>query len=292
MLFLPDLNQTSMNDFAEKLYKELAEELELIHDLGALPVKRLSTAVSATAAATYKLKVHLEEHPFTKEQDEIDFFKIWKPRFASEQFFALEKFTIETNRPLTDIPSLKSYYEQELLFIGRFFNQHQFLYQYYKFEFTELDRVLFIRGSISSNIILPETADLNPQFSTKGDHLFAKFIAYEKIQAYLLDELKSLDHPMKSSDENKGLTELKWTGETINLAELAYGIWLTGQMNNGNASVTEIFEFLERCFQAKIGTAFRRWQSISRRKRLSQTKYLDQMREVIRRRLDDENDIK
>jgi hypothetical protein len=280
-----------MNNFAEKLYKELAEELELIHDLGALPVKRLATAVSTTAAATYKLKAHLEEHPFTKEQDEIEFFKIWKPRFASEQFFALEKFTIETNRPLTDIQSLKGYYEQELLFINRFFSQHQFLYQYYKFEFTELDHMLFIRGSVSSNIILPETVDLNPQFSTKGDHLFAKFIAYDKLRIYLLDERKSLDNPIRSSDENKGLAELRWTGETINLAEVAYGIWLTGQINYGNASVTEIFDYLGKCFQAKIGTAFRRWQSISRRKRLSQTKFLNQMRDAIQKRLDDENGI-
>jgi hypothetical protein len=283
-------NTYVMNDFAKKLYTDLSEELELIHDLGTLPVKRLSAAVSTVAEAVNKLKSRLNDHPFINEQDEVDFFKNWKPLFAAEQFYALEKFTIETNRPLTDSQLLKSYFEQELLFINRFFNQHQFLYQYYKFEFNELDQVLFVRGSAGSHMILPETPDLDPQFSTKGDHLFARFIAYEKLQVYLLEELKSMENPFKILNESgESSVDVKWTGETINLAELGYGVWLTGQVNNGNASITEIFECLERCFKVKLGTAFRRWQSISKRKRLGPTKYTDDVRAAILKRLDDEN---
>ncbi|HTD41255.1 MAG TPA: RteC domain-containing protein, partial [Mucilaginibacter sp.] len=225
------------------------------------------------------------------EQEEIVFFKNWKPLFIAEQYYALEKFTIEANRPLTDSQSLKSYYEQELAFINRFFTQQQFLYQYYKFEFTELDQVLFVRGNEASNIVLPETPDLDPQFSTKGDHLFAKFIAYEKLRAYLVDELKSLQNPVRThSDPGINSAEVKWTGETINLAEIGYGVWLTGQVNNGNATITEILECLERCFRIKIGTAFRRWQSISRRKRIKPTKYLDEMKNAVLKRLDEENE--
>jgi hypothetical protein len=282
-----------MKAYPEKLYIDLAEELELIHDLGTLPVRRLSAAVSATAEATSKLRNHLLSHPPANELEEIDFFKNWKPLFTAEQYYALEKFTIETNRPLTDSQSLKSYYEQELAFISRFFTQQQFLYQYYKFEFTELDQVLFARGGIASNIVLPETPDLDPQFSTKGDHLFAKFIAYEKLQVFLLDELQGLQSPGKASnDVGESSAEVKWTGETINLAEIGYGVWLTGQVNNGNASITEILECLEICFKVKIGTAFRRWQSISRRKRVKPTKYLDEMRDAVLKRLDEENEMK
>lgn len=86
--------------------------------------------------------------------------------------------------------------------------------------------------------------------------------------------------------------ELKWTGETINLVELAYGVWLTGQINNGNAGITEIIQWLETHFQVKIGRAYRRWTSISKRKRIAPTKYLDKIRDAVLKRLDEGNALR
>ncbi|MGY3212851.1 RteC domain-containing protein [Mucilaginibacter sp. HD30] len=82
---------------------------------------------------------------------------------------------------------------------------------------------------------------------------------------------------------------MKWTGDTINLVEIAYGIWLTGQINHGNAGIAEITQFLETSFRVNIGRPFRRWQSISNRKRVSPVKYVDQIKDAILKRLDDEN---
>jgi len=114
------------------------------------------------------------------------------------------------------------------------------------------------------------------------------------LQSYIADELIGLESPVKFS--NAAMTEspieLKWTRETINLVELAYGIWLTGQINNGNAGITEIIQSLEIHFQVKIGRAYRRWTSISKRKRVAPTKYLDQIRDAVLKRLDEENSLK
>jgi hypothetical protein len=81
---------------------------------------------------------------------------------------------------------------------------------------------------------------------------------------------------------------LKWTGETINLVEIAYGIWLTGQVNHGNASISEIVLWLEKHFAVRVGKAHRRWQNISGRKRLSYTRYLDECKAAIEKRVEDE----
>jgi len=86
---------------------------------------------------------------------------------------------------------------------------------------------------------------------------------------------------------------MRWTGETINLVEIAYGIWLTGQLNNGQlnngqVSVTEIVEFLEVAFRVKIGKPHRRWQGIARRKRLGYTRFLDEMKGAIEKRVEEE----
>lgn len=273
---------------------QLEEELTLFSEMGTLPVRRLTGALNCVSEALAKLKDYLVEHPFKDQVEEIDFFKHKKPRVVSEKLYALEIFTIETNRPIGDRLELKGFYEQELLFIKRFFTQYQFLHQYYKFELKELDQFLFVRGAKISDNVLSETFDPDPQFSTSCDYLFAKFMAFDRLQLYISDELMSLENPVKLAnvDIKESLIELKWTGETINLVELAYGIWLTGQINNGNAGITEIIQWLEVHFQVRIGRAYRRWTSISKRKRVAQTKYLDQIRDALLKRLDEENAIK
>lgn len=270
-----------MNEFAQTLYTELAEELELIHDLGDLPVRRLTTAVNATAATIKKLRAHLAEMPPANDQEEIDLFKRWKPKFAAEQYFALEKFTIETNRPLTDPALLRAYYEQELAVVNRFFTQHEFLYQYFKFGFTELDHLLFLRTNITAADFLLITADLDPAFSTKGDNLCAKFIACEKLRDYLVLELNPAAEPIRP------LKTLRWTGDKMNLAELAYGIYDTAQVNNGDIDIKDIIAWLEETLNVSLNRHYRMFTEMKNRKSVSPTRFLDHMGAMVRRHLVD-----
>jgi hypothetical protein len=72
----------------------------------------------------------------------------------------------------------------------------------------------------------------------------------------------------------------------INVIELAYGLWLTGQINNGNASLNQIVRWLEKSLSVSIGIAQRKFSEISRRKRISITKYLDQMKDAIIKKIE------
>jgi hypothetical protein len=277
-----------MNDFTNKLYNELTEDLNLFADLGALPVRRVTGALAGIRDCLDALKKYTTEHPFDDEQSEINFFKYEKPKFLAEQIYVLEITAIQTNRPLYDAEAIRHFYEQELKNIRRFFEQYKFLYQYYLMDANDFDRMLFVRGASAPGILLPERPDLDPAFATAGDYTFARFMAYERLQAFLIEEISGTD---KSATQDSTVTEtglLKWTGESINLVELAYGMWLTGQVNNGNVSITEIIEWLEAHFRVKIGKAHRRWQSISRRKRIASFKYVDELKEALVKRLDDE----
>jgi len=281
-----------MNEYSKTLYTALKEDLELIAELGTLPIRRYTAALTAIKEALFKLFNYTDTHPFKSLEEEIDFFKHEKPLYVSEQLYAQEIFNFETNRPIGDSQALKNYYELELQFIKRFFNQYQFLYQYYLFELKELDELLFVRGIKPSDIILPENAGSDVNFSTACDGLFARFIANERLQAYVLAELKSLNSPIVQVAVESDSVELKWTGESINLVELAYGIWLTGQINHGNATITDIIKWMELHFQISIGRAYKRWTSISKRKRVTPTKFIDQLKAALMKRLDDENDIR
>lgn len=81
---------------------------------------------------------------------------------------------------------------------------------------------------------------------------------------------------------------LRWTGESINLVELAYGVWLTGQLNNGNATISETIRWMESSLDIRIGRAYRRWTEISRRDPVNTTKFLDRMKVAILERIRNE----
>jgi len=276
----------------EKWLHEMENELMLLDDMETTPVERLRHSMPLINRIIADVKKLVIDIGFASPEAEIYFFKHIKPRFYAHQIYEILLYNLRTQKPVGTPEMVKAFYEAELLQIFREFRINAFPYAYYQTKATELDQIYFIRDAQPINIPVLELIDPLPGFSTTMDYTFAKFIAYERQRDYLLEQISNMQiksniRDVVSEDEVK----LKWTGDTINLAEIAYGIWLTGQINDGNASVTEIFDYLGKCFQAKIGTAFRRWQSISRRKRLSQTKFLNQMRDAVQKRLDDENGI-
>ena len=268
------------------VYDELIEEVNLYAEMGTLPVKRYAGKLEVIRKALATLKQFVQEHPFADEQEEINFFKYEKPAFVCELLCAQHMFMIETQRrQFNEEVLIRSYYEQELKVMRHFFIQHQFLYQYYMLEASELDNILFLRGADASAVLLPENPDLDREYATNGDYLFAQFLAYEKVQEFLIDEL----YP--ASERGILSKQMAWTGESVNLVELAYGLQLTGQLNDGLATITEIIQWLEKHLHVDVGNAYRRWYAISNRKRVTPTKFIDQMRDAINKRLDDDNGL-
>ena len=265
-----------MKETIKNLYDDMREELSLYSDMGGLPVRRLAGKLNVINRVMADLKNFIVENSFADQQEEINFFKYEKPLFVCELLCAHQVFTIETqSRQFTEALLIRNYYEQELKVIKHHFIQHQFLYQYYLLEASELDTILFVRGAEASAVLLPETPDLDPEYSTKGDYLFAQFLASEKVQDYLINELYPSPEGMRSGKV------LRWTGETVNLVELAYGLFLTGQLNNGKATIAEIIQWLEMQFNVDVGNGYRRWHAISNRKRVTPTKFIDQMRDAV-----------
>lgn len=268
---------------------QLDEDIELFDEMGIPAGQKLNGKLNSIRQAIADLKALLNQQPFSSTDEEIQFFKHLKPQFIARQLFALDVFTIEAGKPVDTAEVVKSYFEQELKYIRKYYDQNKLMHQYYLLDGTELDSLLFVRNAQPPGSLIPDVQGFDPHFSTPGDYIFARFITNERIQEFLTDRLYSPQEAETLSGITKRKATLKWTGEAINLAEMAYGIWLTGQVNNGNAGIAEIMSWLEVNFQINIGRPFRRWQAISGRKRVSQVKYIDQMKIAILKRLDDEN---
>jgi len=295
------LKTKTMKAYIQTLYTELQEDLEAYMEMGILPINKLSGALHTLRGTLGKLKSHVLQHPFKDQQEEITFFKKEKPLFVAEQLYAVDLCIIQTAQPRYDTALIREYLESELRQINVYFRKYSFLYQYYQLDSTDMDVLLFVRGAYPKDVLVPDAADPDPAFSTACDHLWARFMAYERLREWLVSEIRAMDGGGAGAQPGNpggdmpppgpvsgGPGGMRWTGETINLVEIAYGIWLTGQLNNGQVSVTEIVEFLEGMFRVKIGKPHRRWQGIARRKRLGYTRFLDEMKAALEKRVEEE----
>lgn len=273
-----------MKEFVQQRFTALQEEVEMFNEMGIAPIKKLTGVISSVRLAMDDLREHIAEHPFADEPSEIQYFKYDQPRFVAEQVFAVEVFTIDHAKPIGDEVLLKAYYEQELKYIRRFFDQHRFLYQYYLLDGTELDALYFRRGITIPTTLLPEGPITDPELSTAGDYLFAKFMALERVQEYLIG---CLYHQSDGAVSIKKRRPMRWTGDKSNLIELAYGLYGTLQINGGKVTIAELIEWFEESFGITLKRYYRRFSEIKMRKSISQSKYLDEMREAFLRYIEE-----
>lgn len=223
---------------------------------------------------------------------EIYFFKFEKPEYYALKIYHVFLFNLLNQKPAGTLEMQRLYFLEELAFIFRFFKQYAFLYEYYRSGFTQMDELLFLRDGMAPTVLLPEVPELDPEFSTGGDYLFAKFMAYEQLREYILGELALLEVKDPAVAPVIGERKwFKWTGEIISLVELGYAIYLSRQINKEKASLGEIFRWLEVSFDVEIGIPANRFREIKRRKRLSRTHFLDHMRKALLDYMDDEDGL-
>nr|WP_121271728.1 RteC domain-containing protein [Pedobacter schmidteae] len=270
------------NNNAKQEFRDLRLKLKAISSRGDFSLMgRFNESISLINAFLAVVRERVTMVAFKDQLEEIYFFKFEKPEYYALKIYEVSLFGILNQRPVGTDEMLRDYYLEELTFISRFFKQYSFLYEYYRSGFTQMDELLFLREGMAPDVLLPEFWELDPEFSTPGDYLFSKFIAYEGLREFILGEIRVLE--VRAASAGVGVAADKkwfdWTGEVINLVELGYAIYLSRQL--GKASLTEIFHWLEVSFGVEIGIPANRFREIKRRKRLSRTHFLDQMRKSL-----------
>lgn len=276
-----------IKEIAEELYKMeriALEEIDNLSDQSITGQRKLRVQTASNFLSLLKEKVL--DYSFASPEEEIHFFKVIKPKFSSLLIFYSNVERLEIDKPEGGVLHLKEYYESELKTIKRFFDGNRQIYSYYRSEDDDLDRQLFLRGvSDTPRWLCKIRVDQDERFSTAGDYLYARIIATEQIARYLETAITGVDfHPFAGDD-----IDTTWTGESINLLEMAYGIYQTAQVNNGKIGLAELVRKFEKVFNVNIGRPYRRFSEIKQRKRLSRTKYLDEMVKSINKKIDDED---
>lgn len=277
-----------IQEFYDKLYIQLQEELTGIAGSGLTPLAGFAADMEAIRIAIIRLNEEIILHPFSSSREEVCFFKSIKPKFYALKIYHKELFNIQQNTPFGGQEALKPYYQDEIIHIRHWFSRHKFYYQYYRLGATEFDDRYFLRSAQLPEIWLDDLPEYNKGSDSPLDGLFAKFMAYEMLQAHIFELMNNPGH----KDVSRISPEVKWTGDKVNLVEVIYGIYHTGQLNNGNAVLSTIIRTMETSFQIDLSRTYRDFVDIKRRKASSPTRYLELMRESLHKHIDSENEYK
>lgn len=273
----------------EILYSGMMEQLESINGILRDSLTNFTDSLSCIAATMQQLREYLREHPFADDRDEIFFFKYTKPRFYCWHIYVVELHHILGALPVGTDQMVRDYYMNELGVINRFIRQHAFGYEYYLADETAKDAEFFLCRNKSTFSPGQEYQSEDSGFSTEMDYLFSMFRAYEMVRDFVIRRLRLLYR----NPDNSIMAELlvcrkrRWSGDKVELIEIAYGIYYTQRINDGKAEIADIVGWLEESLGVDLAQAYRMFVDITRRKTVSYTKYLDEMREAIHRHIEE-----
>lgn len=273
----------------DNLYSEMLEQLEKINGTMRDSIENLNASLSLIGDTMRSLRAYVRIHPFLNEDQEIEFFKYIQPRFTAWQIYYVELHNIIFSAPIGTDQMLRDYYMNEMNMLDRFFKIYPFYYQYYLKNECSKDNIYFLRSTRSQ---FPPGGELLPpghDFSTELDYLYSKFRAYEMLRDFMIKRIKFLyqesDRALIKELAHK--RKRSWSGDKIELIEIAYGIYYTQRLNDGNAEISDIIDWLEDSLNVDLSQAYRMFVDIRRRKTISYTKFLDEMRDAIYTQIED-----
>lgn len=239
-----------------------------------------------------ELRDNIKQYKFENKEDEIYFFKNQKPEILGRLLYFYKIYRIETQCPTGSNDVIKNYLNTELGSLTYFFSRNLDFYQYYRSQSTIYDEYYFIRGKTDIRLCTDSSQfDKDPYFSTGYDYKVAKIIANEMLRIYLNKRLVKLDNSNQIEDNRQRLIKypFRFTGKKVSLIELGYSLVSSGDINNGNAEIKEMMDFLSIMFNVDLGDYYAAYIAMKERK--DRTAYLHRLIDNLTKRMD-EDDMK
>lgn len=273
--------------FKQMLF-ELTEQLSFINLEMDDPIAKSEKSVELTLKAIDNLKKQFLKNKSISNENEIDFFKNIKPKFASLYIYHNAIFKIETKMPHGGERITKKYLNKELKKLKRYFDNNLDFYNYHRTGSTYLDYKYFIRGGHDLKLRLDSFYfEADHRFSTSHDFKVAKILAHDLVQVYIETKILKMgkkEHKEKSQLEPKG--KIIWTGSKVSLTEIMYAFHTKGVFNNGAAELKEIASYFEEIFHIDLGQYRRTFLEIRDRKS-DKTKFINALEKELLKRMEE-----
>ena len=271
-----------MKIFVSNLEKELAGRLKKIESSDLNILKKSLEASLVLDDAFQRLREFIDTHIFKDEAEEIEFFKVVKPRLYHRLIYYRKVYNIEMNRPV-GVDSQRAYLIDEIKAINRYNNKHSDFVRYYRSGMTHLDSLYYLRNRNDTTLYLESFHyERDPKFSTNADFKVAKLLANELLSAYLKGELEALEYVKKTSDDSLPSVRLTWQDSKTDLTELIY--LLDSKRSFGNVPLTQLAAYIANVFNTQLDTNLSR-TFCDMKLRNNPTPWIDKAKQALLQRM-------
>ncbi|MDY0930719.1 RteC domain-containing protein [Chryseobacterium sp. CFBP8996] len=267
----------------DELWKSLSNDIDTVLRNKSEVLSYAEEILMLTDTAIRKLKIYVQEYQFKDWSEEIEFFKVTKPKFVSVYIYYSKLLAIESSKPYADPLVLKSYYETERANLIYFYQEHKEFISYYKRKATYLDKKYFVKFKFDFKLKLSaELYSYDESFSTSHDHTVSQILANDRLDLYLTTKINSdyvVDHLVFQH------SPLEWTAPKVALIELLYALYLTKCFDAGKAEPSDIFRWAETALNINLGNYHKTLNEIKLRK-TDRTKFLKLIQQNLEQYLD------
>ena len=261
---------------------DLKDDLSGLGEISDKFPEQIEYAIGRCKLALDHMRRLVLEKGFPDKKSEILFFKEIKPSVASKLIYYQAVFDLESIRMELDTESVRKYFRRLQKRILRYMKSNKTNVQYYRCGHRHFDEKYFLRDKSEIPLEVKDSHSLlDENFFSWHDHTFSTIMANEMLLEYIKNEMKKLDH---CQGDNLPQSNLKWTGNKIDLQELLYAIYFDGSVNDGKATIKELAEAFEWMFNIELqehiyGTPE---QLV---KRADPVKYLTHLLTILKRRI-------
>ena len=241
-----------MRSFVSTLEKEIEKKLRNLEHSNLNVLKKSLEASLVLGDAFQRLREFVAGYTFSTEAEEIEFFKVIKPRLYHRLIYYRKVYNIEMNRPV-GVESQHVYLRDEIKSINRYNNKHSDFVRYYRSGMTHLDSLYYLRNRTDTALYLESFHyERDPKFSTNADFKVAKLLANELLSTYLKGELEALEYVKTASDDSLPSVRLTWQDSKTDLTELIY--LLDSKLSFGNVPLTQLAAYIANVFNTQLDT--------------------------------------
>ena len=215
--------------------------------------------VSYLKAKNRELKAYALARPFSGDEEEIRYFKYYKPALTGRLLYYYRVYQIESGCPGC-LRVAETYYRRAMERAERMMERYLPFYQYYH-----------------------SGLDEEAEFSTGYDILAARLISVEMLLVYLSRRIERAARG-DGTDAVPG-KEHRWTDTKIAAIQLVYGIHAAGSVDNGNAEIGELAVLFEKTFHVDLGNVYHAFGRL--RGQQNPTAFLDEMKEKLLKKMRD-----
>lgn len=242
-----------------------------------------------------QLRNDVRKRPFNTIKEEIEFYKVIKPKVVSYLMFYAKRLHIESKRPRIGKKAQIKYLKKHITALQKYFNNNYEFYLYHKSNSSHLDEHYFLPKNKTIRLNIDHCHFFSDgQFSTSHDMAVATIMANTRLIIYLKSEIAKLND--KNNMETtinpfKKQSNLKWTGTPTELVEMCYSLYASNRVNNGDADIIAILHGLEELFNIKIKDPYGTFSDIRGRK-INLTVFMDSLKTALIRYMSDFDDLK